>query len=257
MVDISDIRAGMQVLGSDGGMVGRVIGPHGDHIHVEPDAPEPDATEHLVPNRWVSRIDEHVHLDRPAALVRDTWGTDDGVTPPPPEPRKEKGWIVWAIGAVLLLFVIILGVRACGYAVSDSDYEDSAQGDVGGPDAGLSGAAAAEAETGGALNRDVEAFLASSDDAPRAFAFSDLAFADGSAEIRSQDRRELTQLGRMLADRPEVTLRVVGRAGDEALATRRAEAVAAALIANGVSTLNIETEAGEGAGATELVILSR
>ena len=120
-----DIRAGMQVLGSDGGMIGRAVRVHGDHLHLEPDAPEPGATEHMVPLRWVKRVDEHVHLDREAALVRDTWRTGEaaGAVLEPPHGGMGRSWIVWLIGAVLLLIVIVLGIRGCGYAGSDTPAE--------------------------------------------------------------------------------------------------------------------------------------
>lgn len=122
-----EIEQGMQVLGSDGGMVGRVTGLHGDHIHVEPDAPEPGAADHIVPRRWVARVDEHVHLDREARLVRDTWRPNDepaavaGARRETAQDGADKGWILWLIGALMLLLVIILGVRGCVYATSDGD----------------------------------------------------------------------------------------------------------------------------------------
>jgi hypothetical protein len=131
-----DIREGLEVLGSDGGMVGRVKGLHGDHIHVEPTAPV-HSGDHTVPLSWVVRADDHVHLDREAALVRDTWGSGHAIPPERPaaaprataahrEVEHESGsnsWIVWAIGGLLLLFVLFLGIKGCGYAASDSNME--------------------------------------------------------------------------------------------------------------------------------------
>lgn len=127
MVSLGDIREGMQVLGSEGGMVGRVSGLHGDHLHVEPDAPEP-AGSYIVPRAWVARVDEHVHLNREAALVRDTWTSHgaDGATSPddvrePAHDGTGKSRVMWAIGAILLLMVLFLGIRGCGYAMEDSN----------------------------------------------------------------------------------------------------------------------------------------
>jgi hypothetical protein len=138
----------MQVLGSDGGMVGRVTGLHGDHLHVEPDAPSPHAGAHIVPRKWVARVDDHVHLNREAALVRDTWTshapgdvqTDDR----PSEAHRDRGksWIVWLIGAILLLLIIVLGIRGLGYAADDPDYRDDAKGELSDADREASGAAA-------------------------------------------------------------------------------------------------------------------
>ena len=147
MAQKKDIREGMEVLGSDGGMIGRVKGLHGDHIHVEPTAPV-HSGDHTVPLNWVARADDHVHLDREAALVRDTWGSGEGHEIPPARPAattraaatehgaahrsKSKSWIVWARGALLLLLIVILGIRGFGYAASDTNREQPA---VDAPDA--------------------------------------------------------------------------------------------------------------------------
>lgn len=157
MVDKSGIREGMQVIASDGGMVGQVLGLHGDHIHVEPTAPV-HGGDHTVPRKWVDRVDDHVHLNRDAALVRDTWGSGEGHERPaaavPPrtaasatavrEPAHKgmgKSWIVWLLGAILLLLIIVLGVRGCGYAAQEPNYQDNAKGQITDADRTASGAA--------------------------------------------------------------------------------------------------------------------
>lgn len=284
MAHTNNIRTGMQVLGSDGGMIGRVTGLHGDHIHIQPDAPEPEG-DRLIPSRWVARVDDHVHLDRDAALVRDTWGTTEkaGATGPIVHEAAHKGmgrsWIVWLIGAILLLVIIVIGIRGCAYGVDDPDYRDNAKGELSEADRALSGAGAAGAGTAGALNSEVERYLASEEATPRSFRFENLRFDTDSAEIRSENREELAALGRTLAAHPDSRVRIVGYADargasetNRALGERRAEAVAAALIANGVRPGNIESvsggeedpaasnETGEGQAEnrrTELVILSR
>jgi outer membrane protein OmpA-like peptidoglycan-associated protein len=279
------IRTGMQVLGSDGGMVGRVIGLHDDHIHVEPTAPAPGATEHVVPTTWVARVDDHVHLDRAAALVRDTWGTGEpGAATAVPagaraEDRDGRSWMVWLLGAILLLAVIFLGIRGCDYSARDANYEDNAKGELSEAERRASGAAAADSNGAGALNNEVQVYLASADSAPKTFTFRNLNFDTGSAEIRTANRDELAQLGRTLAAHPDTRLRVVGYAdargsgaANATLGKQRAEAVAATLIVNGVSSGTIETASGGEADPaatnrtaqgqaenrrTELVILAR
>lgn len=281
------IRPGMQVIGSDGGMVGRVTGVHGNHIHLEPDAPAPDAPDHTLPLDWVARVDDHVHLNVIAELARDRWGNGgDGFAPASAGVRKDaytgmgKSWIVWLFGAILLVLVIVLGVRACGYAVSDPNYDGNTQGAAGDGNATLSGAAETN-ELAAALpiNGEVEVYFASASPAPHTFTFQNLQFDTGSAAIGSDYRAELADLGHTLAAQPDAKLRIVGyadargnEAPNQALGKQRADAVAAALIANGVNPDNIETvSGGENAPAadnataqgqaenrpTDLVIVSR
>ena len=155
MADTHRIREGMQVIGSDGGMVGRVLGLHDDHIHVEPTAPV-HGGDHTISREWVSHVDDHVHLSREASLVRDRWGSGEGHAHPAAAPTPPahshgaahsgmgKSWIVWLIGAILLLLIIVLGVRACGYAAEEPNYEDNAKGEISDTDRAVSGAGAAE-----------------------------------------------------------------------------------------------------------------
>jgi hypothetical protein len=141
MAATHDIREGMQVLGSDGGMVGRVTGLHGDHIQVEPDPHEAGTSAYVVPSGWIRRVDDHVHLDREAALVRDTWQSAAGHGSDAPAgreaahdpPARGSKW-VWILGALLLLLVLYLGLRGCDYAGREPDYENSANGTVDSPD---------------------------------------------------------------------------------------------------------------------------
>ena len=128
MAQAHEIREGMQVLGSDGGMVGTVDGVEGDRIKLTRDAA---GTHHYVPLAWTARIDEHLHLDRSAALVRDSWTAETGPTgygareaAATDRPAAASKW-VWVIGAILLVLILILGVRGCGYALSDPEYEEA------------------------------------------------------------------------------------------------------------------------------------
>lgn len=131
MVEMRGVRDGMQVLGSDGGMIGAVAGVHGDHLHVRPTPPD-DIDTYIVPFAWVARVDDHVHLNRDAALVRDTWKhaqhTVSGHEREAAHTGVGRSWLVWLIGAVLLLLVLVAGLRGCGYAVSDTSREQPAVG---------------------------------------------------------------------------------------------------------------------------------
>lgn len=281
MADKFAINPGMEVIGSDGGMVGRVTALHGDHIHLEPTAPPPAGGDHYVPRAWVARVDQHVHLNREAALVRDTWGSGEpaGAKPraaataaAPADQRHRplpddyhgmgKSWIVWLLGAILLIAIIVLGVRGCFYAADDPNYEDNAKGELTEADRAASGAAAAGVTGIGRVRSDIQGYLASAQPAPRNFAFQDVQFEQGSAELRDEYRTALADLGRTLAAHPQARLKVIAY-GDSSqseptLALRRAEAIAAALIANGVNSMAIATEAGQGTNRpAELQIVSR
>jgi hypothetical protein len=78
MAGSDDIRPDMQVIASDGGMVGTVDGVEGDRIKLKRAAEIGGRGHHFVPTSWVARIDDHVHLDREAALVRDSWQNETG-----------------------------------------------------------------------------------------------------------------------------------------------------------------------------------
>ncbi len=287
-----DIRSGMQVLGSDGGMIGVVDGVDGPDIRVREGSEA--AGRHAVPLAWVSRVDEHVHLDRSAALARDTWdgaaafgGTAavEGSAPGAAAtdlPVRRSLW-VWIIGAALLLMVLFLLVRGCAYAGRDPNYEDNAKGELSQDERESSGASAAAVPgaplASGTLGQQVDAYLAGSEPTGRSFAFQQLEFDTGSAEIRSQYGQEVANLATLLVNRPAARVRIVGYADargatntNQDLGAARAQAVAAALTANGVAADRIETASGgEAAPAatnattggqqrnrrTEVMILSR
>lgn len=71
-----DIRDGMQVLGSDGGMIGTVDGgAEGDQFKLKRDHAGAGA-HHYLPLEWIDRVDDHVHLNVTAATARDRWESD-------------------------------------------------------------------------------------------------------------------------------------------------------------------------------------
>ena len=287
-----DIRSGMQVLGSDGGMIGVVDGLDGSDIRVREGSEA--AARHAVPLAWVSRVDEHVHLDRSAALARETWdgaaafggaaaveGSAPG-TAATDLPARRSLW-VWIIGAALLLMVLFLLVRGCAYAGRDANYEDNAKGELTQDERESAGAAQAVdpsgASTTGTLGQQVDAYLGGSEPTGRSFAFQQLEFDTGSAEIRSQFGQEVADLATLLVNRPAARVRIIGYAdargaagANQDLGAARAQAVAAALTTNGVAADRIEpASGGEAAPAastattqgqqrnrrTEVVILAR
>ncbi len=73
MVNEGSIHEGMEVIGSDGGMIGRVDRAEGSRVLLQPTSQLSGAHRHAFPIAWVARADDHVHLDRTAALARDEW----------------------------------------------------------------------------------------------------------------------------------------------------------------------------------------
>jgi hypothetical protein len=67
MVDPTQIREHLEVVGSDGQHVGRVDQVVGDHIELAKLDLAGGFRHHLIPVSWVDHVDDHVHLN----LTRD------------------------------------------------------------------------------------------------------------------------------------------------------------------------------------------
>ena len=63
MVDASLIKEHLEVVGSDGGHVGRVDHVHGDTIELAKLDFAGGFKHHMIPVSWVDHVDEHVHLN--------------------------------------------------------------------------------------------------------------------------------------------------------------------------------------------------
>ena len=63
MVDASLIKEHLEVVGSDGGHVGRVDHVHGDTIELAKLDFAGGFKHHIIPVSWVDHVDEHVHLN--------------------------------------------------------------------------------------------------------------------------------------------------------------------------------------------------
>ena len=278
-----DIREDMQVLGSDGGMIGRVDGSDGSRIKLKRAAESSGAHHHYLPLSWIARVDDHVHLDRPAAQAREQWTVGDdagaaaGAAHAGAHDRKGANWIPWLIGVALLAVILFLGVRGCSYAAREPNYTDSAAGELTPGERGAAGVA--EAAAPGALDADVRAYLASTEAMPRTFTFQNLEFDSASAAIRPENRQEIDALAIVLKERPQSRVRIIGYAdalgaepANQDLGLERAKAVAAALVALDIAAARIDTASGgearpEATNATEagrqdnrrteLVVLSR
>ncbi|MEJ7763812.1 MAG: DUF2171 domain-containing protein [Thermomicrobiales bacterium] len=71
-MDTSQITEHMPILASDDQQVGVVDHLDGDAIKLTKND-SADGQHHWIPLSWVSRVDEHVHIDRPAADATSGW----------------------------------------------------------------------------------------------------------------------------------------------------------------------------------------
>jgi len=58
MQDIGNVREHMQVVGSDGGIVGTVDGIDGDKIKLARNDPNANGKHHFIPNDWVEEVED-------------------------------------------------------------------------------------------------------------------------------------------------------------------------------------------------------
>ena len=76
MVQPSEIVQHMEVVGSDGGHVGRVDHVVGDEIELTKLDLTAGLKHHMIPLSWVDRVeDDTIYLDRTKETVKGTWRT--------------------------------------------------------------------------------------------------------------------------------------------------------------------------------------
>jgi len=73
MVDTSQIREHMPVVCSDGGQFATV--DHMDENNSIKLTKDDSGQHHWIPASWVTRVDEHVHVDRPGQQAMQDWHT--------------------------------------------------------------------------------------------------------------------------------------------------------------------------------------
>ncbi len=196
MIDRTTIIEHMDVIGSDGSLVGKVDGLDGDRIKLQRTG-SADGQHHHVPLDWVERVDSHVHLsrDRAAVLALAGSGTAAAATTARSAaatgPRKVLWPILAALAALLLLALL----------VSQCDRDDRTSATVDRDDAPeivtpkVAGAPLSE----GSLAYDLERFLGGKDGTPRTFTFDKLNFDSGRSVIRQADKGDLDDIARVFA----------------------------------------------------------
>ncbi len=76
-MDTSKIKEHMPVVCSNNGQFGTVDGLEGDQIKLTKDA---QGQHHYIPQSWVTRVDDKVHVDRPGDQVMREWKTSVGAS---------------------------------------------------------------------------------------------------------------------------------------------------------------------------------
>lgn len=271
MVDRSNIRAGMEVVTSDGHHFGTVDETTDAGIKLTK-RDSPDGEHHYVDNGKIARVDDKVHLNVARGAMT---GAGAGAAAAGGGLGKIVPWILLALGALIL---------ALWLAGSFDGRDDGSRGIT---DTGMFGSneTGAAAPPTGDMTAEVAGlgtlgtYLAGTDTAPRTFTFERLNFDTGQSAVRPADQAEVDSLAATLKQYGTSRVRVVGYAdargaegANAQLGKARADAVKAALVAAGIDSGRIETASGgetdpvgpnETAGGrfdnrrTELVLTSR
>ncbi len=240
------IRDGMQVIGSDGGMIGEVDGTEATRIKLK--RGPGGGPHHFIPLTWVARVDEHVHLDRSAALAREGWvaegaagagigaagaagaagvgaaglGRDDPARRPSAYGVKEgpvgsqRRALPWLLLAAAVVLLTVFLMRSCDGPTDPSEPQTFDPREKGVVNTGAvlpqpSGPPVGSAG-GGPVAANIRTYLAGTDTAPRTFVFERLHFETARADIRPQDQAEVADIARVLVAYPTARIRVVGYA---------------------------------------------
>ena len=167
--------------------------------------------------------------------------------------KKKTNWLAWILLALGIL-AALLALSRCNrhetIAASPAPANGSTTPPVGVKHVTLPGGKVVDLQPA-TLNYDLQAFLASSEAAPRTFTFDKLNFDTASSQIRADDQPTLSALSQILAAYPKAAVRLVGYAdarGTDAanakLGSYRAAAVAKALTDGGIDPKRISTASG-------------
>lgn len=232
-MDNARIATGMPVMSRDGVRVGAVTDVDENGFTMSNHS---GGGTHRVGMADVARVDEHVHLDRDAAFFASA-----GSAAPAAAAGAASGMPSWLVPLLIGLALLALLLWGLGQCSKRDDTPDTAalppteQVDIGMAD-------------NAPMLPALQAYLDSSEPAPRTFVFDKLNFDTSEAAIRAEDAETLKLLATALQAHPNARVKIVGyadargAAGANAdLGKRRADAVAAALRRGGVSAGAIET----------------
>lgn len=162
------------------------------------------------------------------------------------EKNGKVNWLPWlllALGVLALLFALSRCHR--DEAAAPAPAPSATPGEVVAttPNAATSTALAGTSALGG--------YLAGSEAVPRTFTFEKLNFDTGKSEVRPVDRAEVGQVAATLKQYGTARIRIAGyadsrgaEAANMALGKARADAIKAALVAQGIDAGRIDTVSG-------------
>jgi outer membrane protein OmpA-like peptidoglycan-associated protein len=282
------ILPGLEVLTSDGVLLGRVEKLHGETIALTATGAAPGAPRQ-VPLALVARVDRHVHLNvdragidkHPAAAASPAAAEApiEGPLPPVRNPAvgnaRPRGnyYLPYVLGGLLLLLLLFGLLRGCD---SDEDDREDRRPLV---TQGAEGKSAGGRYESGTIAYELDRFLASGEPAPRTLSFERLNFDTGSAAVRQQDVADLDQIAQVLNANPGARIAIIGYTdalgsgrANARLGRQRAEAIVEGLVTRGIAADRLEGRSGgedqpvgsnrraEGRAEnrrTELIVLSR
>lgn len=179
----------------------------------------------------------------------------EGAPPTHVHIEKKTGfnWLPWLLGALALLGLLFLLSR-CGRDEATTVAPATTAAPVAPVDAGDNAVVAQTAGAPAAAPLAVSGlggYLAGADPTPATFQFEKINFDTAKSDIRPQDREEVAQVADVLKQHPNSRIRIAGyadaRGSDPAnvrLGKARADAVKAALVAQGIDAARIETASG-------------
>ena len=201
---------------------------------------------------------------------RDVRGTSK-ITP----VAKKKGvaWLPWLIGALILLALLLLLLRSCGHTATTAPTTittpvTNTTSSAATPPVAIEQVKLPNGKTVGlepnTLNYQLQQYLASSAPTPQTFTFDRLNFATDSASLPSDAQDTVNALAQILAAYPKAHVQLNGYADSTGsdphntqLGAARAQAVAQALTALGVSADRIKTATGGASNPVDTNATSR
>lgn len=291
MTDRHSIQNNMDVVTSDGAVIGQVSGMEGENIRLLEVDPVGPGGPRMLPINWVDRVDNRVHLNksRADALAFLQGGTETTTLRGAREVHvsdepSRMGWLPWLLLLLGLGALLLFLLRQCdddrARGTSNTVVENRVTDNTLVTDTTTTNTVGGDtSSTTVRTTRDLGAFVQGTTTVPQTFTFDRLNFDTGSAAIRAVDRPEIEDVARVMSTNTNARIRIVGytdasgaTTANAQLGRQRAEAVVAALAARGVDRGRMEAASGGEADPvapnarsggraenrrTELVLLSR